>query len=111
VFKRILKGSGALAALGALALGGSAFASAQSSTTAKQPAVKVHRTVEKTNASDMDNIQSGDQTTPDTGANAKASSTETSTENAPENSAASDGPGGHADPPGANVDHQATGQE
>jgi hypothetical protein len=58
---------------------------------------------------DGDNVQSGDQTTPDTGTEApEAAGTEapeTGTETGP-----SDGPGGHADPAG-NVDHQFEGTE
>jgi hypothetical protein len=63
-------------------------------------------TTETTIGPDTDNIQQGDQTTPDNGASATA--TETSGESAGENQ--SDGPGGHADPAG-DVDHQFDGQE
>jgi hypothetical protein len=56
-------------------------------------------------AADTDNVQSGDQTTPDSPA---ASATENSGE-APE-TAGSDGPGGHADPPG-DVQHQGGASE
>ena len=115
MLKRFLTATGALASLGALALGGSAIASAQNSTTPAHHAVKVHRTVEKTNGPDADNVQSGDQTTPDMNSKAKASSTEsgteTGTENSSESGTPSDGPGGHQDPAGANVDHQFQGQE
>lgn len=62
---------------------------------------------ETTSVPDMDNIQQGDQTSPDvTG----ASTAEASGENTDENTGTSDGPGGHADPAG-NVDHQFAGQE
>jgi hypothetical protein len=95
----------AFAAVAAMALGGAVFASAQTSH-AKAP--------EKVAAVDKDNIQSGDQTTPDTTKKStKAaelpgveSTTETSSESAP-----SDGSGGHADAPGATVDHQFQGTE
>lgn len=80
-------------------------------------------------APDTDNVQSGDQTTPDspaTAARAHSSSTSPAgneapgNENAPEaagnaaeapsnENAPSDGPGGHADSPG-NVDNQQQGQ-
>ena len=57
--KRIQKLMMAVAALGALALGGTALAQAQSSPT---PAPAAERAV----TPDRDNVQSGDQTTPDT---------------------------------------------
>jgi hypothetical protein len=116
--KRILTATGAIASLSALALGGSAIASAQSSSAPASHAAKVHHTAEKTTGPDTDNVQSGDQTTPDTRATVNAtkapstgSGTETATENGSESSTASDGPGGHQDPAGANVDHQFQGQE
>ena len=81
-------------------------------------------------ASDTDNVQHGDQTTPDvpatpetatvsTPAPAKAAVTASAGETAPEpastegtaaESTATDGPGGHQDPAG-NVDHQFNGNE
>jgi hypothetical protein len=98
--------TGLTAALAALALGGSAIATAaQGTSTASKKAA-----VEKTTGPDSDSIQSGDQTTPDTTAAGKAASVspsesaaETSTESS-ESSAPSDGPGGHEDPAG--VDSQ-----
>ncbi len=96
--KQVLLGVVALAALG---LGGSALA--QGGTTA-------NRTLEPASAPDRDNVQSGDQTTPDppakssslsTASKAKAASSDEtpSAESAPN----SDGPSGHADEPaGAN---------
>jgi hypothetical protein len=88
---------------------------------------------------DTDTLQEGDQTTPDVVApaapgaltapaanpaalktNAKAAApkaaapetaAETAAETTTETEAASDGPGGHADPPGANTDHQFDGEE
>lgn len=81
---------------------------------------------------DTDNIQSGDQTGPDGTViarhtairhtakiahpqrAAKATASQTGPENnetGSETEAASDGPGGHADPAGQNVDHQFEGVE
>jgi hypothetical protein len=99
--------TGLTAALAALALGGSAIATAAQGTAgAKKQAV------ERTTGPDSDSIQSGDQTTPDTTSAAKASSvspseaaTETSAENS-ESSAPSDGPGGHEDPAGVDAETQ-----
>jgi hypothetical protein len=121
-----------VAALGALALGGAAFAQAQSSSTPPP---------EKASAVDRDTVQSGDQTTPDTttakttrftavtaapsdpagGSNAQGPDTGTTPETPgaenPETGAGSetgpsDGPGGHADPAGAaGADHQFQGNE
>ncbi len=54
--KRIQKLVMAVAALAALALGGAVFAQAQTAPKAAQ---------EKTSTVDLDNVQSGDQTTPD----------------------------------------------
>jgi hypothetical protein len=120
--KRMKTISGAMAALVALALGGSALASAtqQTASSAKHPAV-TNKAPEKTTGPDTDTIQSGDQTTPDKGG-AKASSvstseastsetaSETTSETSSETSAASDGPGGHEDPAG-NVEYQSETQE
>ncbi len=89
---------------------------------------------------DTDNLQEGDQTTPDVVAPAapgaltapaanpaalkvapqvaapgaaapEAAAPETAAETTTETEAASDGPGGHEDPPGANTDHQFEGVE
>ena len=126
--KRLKTTSGATAALVALALGGSAIASATQGTPRpaatsmplRTPCTKSRRP----RGPDTDNIQSGDQTSPDT-AGAKPSSavgirptpggaesaTETSSERLrSESSSASDGPGGHEDPAG-NVDYQSESQE
>jgi hypothetical protein len=84
--------TGMTAALAALALGGSAIATAAQGTP-KKPAV------EQTTVTDTDSVQSGDQTTPDatgaTAASAAASenAAETSGEST-ESSEPSDGPGG-----------------
>ncbi|MDQ6607275.1 MAG: hypothetical protein M3Z06_12095 [Actinomycetota bacterium] len=96
----------AFAAVAAMALGGAVFASAQTShTKATEPVAAV----------DKDNIQSGDQKTPDRTTKATElpgveSTTETTSETSSE-TAPSDGPGGHADAPGATVDHQFQGVE
>ena len=102
--KRIRKLVVAVAALAALALGGAVFAQAQTSPSAAP---------ERTNMPDRDNVQSGDQTTPDTAATAAGHARDHSGAGAGSDSApANDGPGGHADPPGnANADHQFQGNE
>jgi hypothetical protein len=100
--------TGLTAALAALALGGSAIATAAQGTAS---AAKRHA-VEKTTGPDTDSIQSGDQTTPDTKHAKKAgvaspseTATETSGESS-ESSAPSDGPGGHEDPAGVDSETQ-----
>ena len=76
----------AVAALGALALGGSAMA--QAGTTTVKPAL------EPTSGPDRDKIQSGDQTTPDQPAAAKASkATKNVSTTTKAKSAASEAPG------------------
>ena len=106
--KRVKTITGVTAALAALALGGSAIATAAQGTAsaANKPAV------EKTTGPDTDSIQSGDQKTPDTKRASKAASTspsesatETSSEST-ESSAPSDGPGGHEDPAGVDSETQ-----
>jgi cytoskeletal protein RodZ len=116
--KRMKTIGGATAALVALALGGSAIASAtqHAATAGKHPKV-TNKSVprEKTTGPDTDKIQSGDQTTPDKHG-AKASSVSTSetstseTTSESENASASDGPGGHEDPAG-NVEFHSEAQE
>jgi hypothetical protein len=125
--KRLKTIGGAAAALVALALGGSAIASATQGTPTSGRANAGAVAPEKTTGPDVGNVQSGDQTSPDTGsAKAPAASTpesgsateaasETSSEapdsgSATENSSASDGPGGHEDPAG-NVENQSEAQE
>ena len=107
--KRLKTLTGMTAALAALALGGSAIATAASGTAS---AAKKHA-VERTTGPDKDSIQSGDQKTPDTAVKhaAQVSPSESTSESAPESSvestessAPSDGPGGHEDPAG--VDSQ-----
>src|ERR1700730_1397331 len=114
--KRLKTMTGAAAALAALALGGSAIATAAQGTTSANghAAAKKHMATEKTTGPDTDRIQSGDQTTPDVrGKASSASASETSTVEAPETSSESsesstpsDGPGGHEDPAGVDSETQ-----
>jgi hypothetical protein len=106
--KRLKTMTGVTAALAALALGGSAIATAAQGTAG---AAK-KRAVERTTGPDTDSIQSGDQRTPDTArlkhaaqVSPSESATETSAENT-ESSAPSDGPGGHEDPAGVDSETQ-----
>lgn len=136
MIKRVKTGLGVVAGLSALALGGSAIASAAGPS--PPPTAPIHESVA---ARDTDNIQSGDQTSPDhpatdassevkaardvdnvqqgsqTGPDGpRVSRTESSSaENAGETSGEStlngDGPGGYADPVGnPNADTQQQGQ-
>lgn len=108
MFKRLTTTAGALGALAALALGGSALASAQSTHVTHRQ--RVHQVVEKTAGPDRDNVRSGGQTAQDR--TAKTPNSESSGESSGEASGVeTDGPGGHQDPPGASVDHQFQGQE
>jgi hypothetical protein len=113
--KRLRTLTGITAALAALALGGSAIATAAQGTTSskKHTAAKKHMTREKTTP-DTDRIQSGNQTAPDVRGKASSTSasetstaeaTETSAEST-ESSAPSDGPGGHEDPAGVDSETQ-----
>ena len=85
--KKIVIGGAAATALGIAALAGTgtAFAAGTAPTVLTQSS----------------NVQQGNQSTPDAAASA---------ENASETSI-SDGPGGHADAAGSNVDHQFSGNE
>ncbi len=100
---RLTKFGAAVAALVALALGGSALASAGSGT----PTVPAAQT--QTAADSGPNVQQGDQSAPDTGSASEQASSEASSESSSESSAASDGPGGYADT-AANADTQQTGE-
>jgi hypothetical protein len=127
---RIQKAVVAVAAIGALAAGGSAIASAQNTApTPTPPAVTKSVTApEPVGGPDTDSIQSGDQTTPDAVVSGKtvAATAEAPGTEAPaaselpgaaetpgsESAANSDGPGGHADEPGnPTADHQFQGVE
>lgn len=114
---------GAAGAIAALALGGSAIASAtQHTASAGKHAHSLTQAQEPTGGADSDNVQSGDTSSPDvTGpsaasrGSAQSSASETSTAagetgSQGETAAQSDGPGGHEDPEG-NVDHQGEGEE
>lgn len=118
---------GASAVLVAFAGIGTATALAQSSTTSPSPKAPISapvnvKTAEPKSATDTDNVQQGDQNGPDVAGaketpdplepSAKSAKTSAASgaENTNETETASDGPGGHADPPG-NVDHQFDGQE
>jgi hypothetical protein len=96
------------AALAALAVGGAAFAQAQSSGTVSKVTVQQPQT-ETTTPGDTDNVQSGDQSGPDQGGQAgdqnesdqgQAGEQESASE-APESASDSDGPNGHHDESGA----------
>ena len=102
---RIMTAVAPIAAIAALVAGGVAYASSGGSA-AQHAKANTSATAEPDQSGpDTDNIQSGDQTTPDTGSNAEQSS-----ETSGESGLANDGPGGHADAPG-NVDHQFQGEE
>jgi hypothetical protein len=140
MLKRFKTIGAATAALAALALGGSAIASAtQSTASAKHhAATKAEKTTgpdtdsvqsgdqtspdtqgvasEKTTGPDTDSVQSGDQTSPDPkGAKSSTSASEpvvseTAPETSSESSTPSDGPGGHEDPAGE-VENQSEAEE
>jgi hypothetical protein len=83
-------------------------------------AVKHRRSAARTSSTETgdDNVQSGDQSTPDTPGQAdtsdsnQAETPDNGTEAAGSEVANDDGPGGHADEPGnPNADHQWTGPE
>ena len=109
--KRLTRLAASLAALAALAFGGSALASAaQKSHTSSPPPATATQPADQTaadnpagsqaGAADTDNIQQGDQAGSDTADQAEQASSET---------AASDGPGGYADT-NPNADTQQTGE-
>jgi len=109
----LIKAAAVLAAASALTAGGVAYASTGGgSASFKHPQLVV--TAAESTSPDSDNIQSGDQTGPDTAAGAKATAAETGSDGESPGSEVSgnDGPGGHADEPGnSNADHQFQGQE
>ena len=118
--RRITKLIASSAALTVLAFGGATLASAGSKpSTATKAAAVPHRVV-RSSATDGDQLQQGDQTTPDTAAGEQpgaeqasaAEQTDTSAAEATSEQTTNDGPGGHADEPGnATADHQFQGQE
>jgi hypothetical protein len=100
-----------VAGAAALASGGVAFANAGSSATTQAPVQQTAPGAQSQSdradqengaeAKDTDQVQSGDQTAPDTPA-----------ERAGSEAVGGDGPGGHADEPGnQNADHQFQGEE
>ena len=102
---RITTAVAPIAAIAALAVGGVAYASSGGAA-AYHAKAQTTATMEQTQSGpDTDNVQSGNQTGPDTG-----SSAEQGSEASGETGSSNDGPGGHADAPG-NVDHQFQGQE
>jgi hypothetical protein len=126
--RRIRKAILAVAALAALALGGAAFAQAQSSPGGAHEHVSKtdrdnvrsgdQKAPDKARASSADPVgggtgQSGDQSTPDTvSANDSPSAENPKTGADSESTTANDGPGGHADEPGrASADHRFQGNE
>jgi hypothetical protein len=82
------------------ALGVGGVAVAQSGTSTQPPAASQQSTAPENTATDTDNVQSGDQTSPDPagGAAEKESATEKPGAEGPE-VPGDDGPGGHADEP------------
>jgi cytoskeletal protein RodZ len=115
--KRIKKTIAAVAALGALALGGAVFAQAQSGQSTAAPSVQSAN--ESVKSPDTDSVQSGDQTTPDQPGTASVSASSASEQPSAENeqpgtesASNNDGPGGHADEPGnANANYEFQGQQ
>ena len=100
----------ALAGAATLAVGGAAYAAPGDHATPSHTAkAKATATVAEPTSPDTDNIQSGDQTTPDTLTGGGEQTGESGSES---EQTGNDGPGGHADEPGnPNADHQFQGQE
>src|SRR5579859_3676849 len=89
---RLTKIGAGIAAIAALAFGGSALASAAQKVHQTTPPAPINQPTESQSATDSDNVQQGDQTSPDT-----ASSTdqaEQAGESVSAESGPSDGPGG-----------------
>jgi hypothetical protein len=121
---RLTKVLAGLAAVSALAFGGSALAGAANGPTPAAPSASLPATpaapAVPAQPADGDHVEQGDQTTPDTGA-ADESSSESAAESASEPASSesgaeasdpSDGPGGHADEPGnPNATNQVQGQQ
>lgn len=109
MIKRLKTSSGVLAGIAALALGGTAIASAASTTPTKASATKASPTNQSATTRDADTIQSGSQTAPDRADTRQTESptSETSNEAGGESVTNGDGPGGYADPAGnANTQQQ-----
>lgn len=105
---RLTKVAAALAALTALAFGGSAIASAAQKG-APTPTPAAQQQADQLGNSGP-NVQQGDQSAPDTGSVSESASESAATGSASESqSAESDGPGGYADS-NANANTQQTGE-
>jgi|SRR5437879_3926729 len=105
---RFTKIGASLAAVAALAVGGSAIAGAAQKSAPPKPAVSQSQ---EPVLPDTDTLQQGDQSTPDNASSsdqASEAASESSGESASESSA-SDGPGGYADS-NANADTQQVGE-
>jgi hypothetical protein len=117
--KRMQRLMVAVAAMASLALGGAVFAQAQSTHGKALHAATAahHATVGRSaGAVDGENVQSGNQSTPDqpgvaAGNESSGAVNPEQSGNAADSATNSDGLGGHADAPGANVDHQFQGNE
>jgi hypothetical protein len=105
---------GAAGAVAVLALGGTAAASAtQHTARLAKPAHRHAPVSEPAGKIDKDNVQAGDQRSPDAVTHIAAvagEAADAAIETSSENAAASDGPGGHEDPAG-NVEHEGQGEE
>jgi hypothetical protein len=100
MIKRVFPIAAVLAAIGAFAVAGVAQ-SATRHHKAIHHSLAAHRSATTPGATDGDSLQSGDLTTPDAGTAAEE----------PGSEAVSDGPGGHEDTPGAEVDNQFEGEQ
>ncbi len=100
-FKKLLVTGTAVFAVVA-SVTGAALASNRGTKAPSRPATSVAETA------DTDNIQEGDQTSPD---NESESSGESDSSEESKSSGESDGPGGHEDPPGQDVNHEFDGEE
>ena len=98
--KTVVTGVAAIVVVGSLA--GAIAASAKTGH-------KMKPAVEKVAAVDTDNIQSGDQTSPDAAKGTSENSGESSNENGGEAGGTTDGPGGWQDPAGENVNNEQSG--
>lgn len=120
---RLMKLGVMIGALAAMAVGGSAIATAAQKGSPATPPIVAPAVPDTATAADGDTLQQGDQAGPETADSAKEAAGETAAESAPDSAAEiaadaagesasesgpSDGPGGHADPAGA-VDNQQEG--
>jgi hypothetical protein len=108
---RITKLLAGLTAVTALAVGGAAISSAAGKTPPVNPPAAVNPpAVNPPAATDGDTLQQGDQTSPDTAADAAETSSEAPSSESGSEVVGNDGPGGHADEPGnPNADNQFEG--